>query len=220
MAHNVDIAADLERVHGAITRALEVAVESSAKIQAEVPTDHELHGFTMFIDCFVTFLEGHHEVEDDIAFPYFKDKLPETPFEKLIGDHREMVGILKQIDTANSKLKSFDNISTAAGELNNQLIKLKKLWYPHIDIEQTHLCGDCVCSVAPQIDQAKLAARIGQHNQEQSKPAQLMLPFLLYNMPREVRTVFAQSFPWIVTGVLIPLIWKNKWRPMKPYLLA
>ncbi|MBN2011401.1 hemerythrin domain-containing protein [candidate division KSB1 bacterium] len=219
MAQNVDIAADLERVHGAITRALEVSVENSAKFINKTPADIELQGFTMFLDCFITFLEGHHEIEDNIAFPFFKDKLPETPYEKLKAEHREMVSILKQIDEANQHLKEAENIGTAARALNKHLTQLQKIWYPHIESEETHLCGECICSVVPQIDQDKLVARFGDHSRQHSKPAQLVLPFVLYNMPPEVRSIFAKGIPWIVTGLLIPYIWKSKWRPMKPYFL-
>lgn len=217
--HNVDIAEDLARIHAAITRALEVMVDNSKKFINEEPAHEVLAGFTMYVDCFITFLEGHHEIEDEIAFPYFKDKLPNTPYAKLIREHEQMMAILKKVDKANAKIKSSENIQEGITELHAQLEQLKAIWYPHINSEETNLCSDCVCSVIPSSEQLKLAQRFGEYSQQHSKPATLVLPFLLYNMNEEDRKIMSHTMPWIVTRLLVPIIWKKHWRPMQPYLV-
>jgi hypothetical protein len=47
----------------------------------------------------------------------------------------------------------------------------------------------------------------------------LVVPFLLYNLPPEERAVFSQGMPPIVIQELVPVAWKEKWSPMKPFLL-
>ena len=109
-----DLSESLLIIHGAITRALKVAAENSELYKRQLPDRNTLDGFAMFIDCFTAILNGHHLSEDDIAFPYFKDKLPEMPFSRLMMEHQEMHGILKQIARANSQI--------------NQQIKLLREW--------------------------------------------------------------------------------------------
>jgi hypothetical protein len=45
-------------------------------------------------------------------------------------------------------------------------------------------------------------------------------PFLLYNLPTEERAIIAQAMPPIVTRQLVPVVWKEKWEPMSPFLLG
>ena len=217
--NKVDIAADLNRIHGAITRALEVMIEKSDQYQQHLPNLGVLRGFTMFVDCFITFIQGHHGAEDDIAFPYFKDKLPETPYARLIKEHKEIVGILEKLDQANVKIKSSENVMEGLTELQEQLVQLKQIWYPHINSEETHLCSECICAVIPSEEQFKLAQKFGEYSQKHSKPSTLVLPFLLYNMNEQDRKIMSHSLPWMVTRLLVPIIWKRHWYPMQPYLV-
>jgi hypothetical protein len=46
-----------------------------------------------------------------------------------------------------------------------------------------------------------------------------VVPFLLYNLPPEERAIFSQGMPPVVTQELVPVVWKEKWSPMKPFLL-
>jgi hypothetical protein len=58
-----------------------------------------------------------------------------------------------------------------------------------------------------------------EHSQEYSKPDFLVIPFLLYNLPLEDRIIFSQGMPPILTEQMVPVVWKDKWAPMKPFLL-
>ena len=214
-----DLSESLLIIHGAITRALKVAAENSELYKRQLPDRNTLDGFAMFIDCFTAILNGHHLSEDDIAFPYFKDKLPEMPFSRLMMEHQEMHGILKQIDRANSQIKSADKVVEGMAELRTQFAKMQQIWYPHINSEETHLCSDCVCSVITLTDQERLNKKLSEHSRRNSKPATLVLPFLLYNMAKKERERISAEMPWIVTRFLVPVVWKKKWLPMQPFLI-
>ena len=56
-------------------------------------------------------------------------------------------------------------------------------------------------------------------SQQHSGPAHWVVPFLLYNLPPDRRAVFARPMPLVVTRLLVPIVWRRKWAPMRPFLL-
>jgi hypothetical protein len=46
------------------------------------------------------------------------------------------------------------------------------------------------------------------------------VPFALYNLPDEERAILARTMPPKVIDELVPVVWKEKWAPMQPFLLA
>lgn len=46
----------------------------------------------------------------------------------------------------------------------------------------------------------------------------LALPFLFYNLEGKDREDFMKPIPWIVKKVFVPVIWRNQWKPMRPFL--
>jgi hypothetical protein len=59
-----------------------------------------------------------------------------------------------------------------------------------------------------------------EHAQQHTVPDYLIVPFLLYNLPPDKRTFFAGEMPPVVTEQLVPVAWKDKWAPMKPFLVT
>jgi hypothetical protein len=47
-----------------------------------------------------------------------------------------------------------------------------------------------------------------------------MVPFLLYNLPPEDREVFSQGLPVEIIQHFVPVVWKEQWASMTPFLLA
>lgn len=130
------VVAELVRIHLVITRGLKVASENSQSFaQRGYPDASTREGFVSYVRSLASSLHAHHLTEDDLAFPYFREKMPDAPFDLLSAHHRQMV------------------------------------------------------------------------------------PFLLYNLPPEKRAAFAQMLPPVVTQQLVPVVWKEKWEPMKPFLL-
>jgi hypothetical protein len=42
---------------------------------------------------------------------------------------------------------------------------------------------------------------------------------MLFNLSPQDRAAFAQAMPPVVTEQLVPVAWRDKWAPMKPFLL-
>jgi hypothetical protein len=72
--------------------------------------------------------------------------------------------------------------------------------------------------IAPE-EQARMIKQFVEHSQQYMKPDFLVIPFLLYNLPQEERTLFSRAMPAILIEALVPVVWKEKWAPMKPFLI-
>ena len=74
-----------------------------------------------------------------------------------------------------------------------------------------------VISLAEQIE---LNNKLSKHGQSMSEPANLVLPFLIYNLERAERDEFTNDMPWILKKFIVPIVWKSKWEKMRPFLLV
>jgi hypothetical protein len=45
------------------------------------------------------------------------------------------------------------------------------------------------------------------------------VPFLLYNAEAEDRAFYVNAMPPELTQQLVPIVWKDEWAAMKPFLL-
>jgi hypothetical protein len=54
---------------------------------------------------------------------------------------------------------------------------------------------------------------------EGAPPDPVLVPFILYNLSAEDRAIMAQQMPPAVSQELVPIVWKEQWAPMVPFLL-
>lgn len=215
-----NIAYSLQAIHQIITRGLDVSIERSrAFADAGYPDEATREGFLTYARTLASTLHGHHLTEDELAFPYFRDKLPEAPFDKLVAEHREMEEVLGEIEAAVEAVAAAPEASAPLNELNRTLKRMRELWQPHIRTEEEHLAPEDVGPMLPVEEHARLAERFGKHSEEHSGPGFLVVPFMLYNLPPGPRALMAAAMPPMVTQELVPGPWKEKWAPMKPFLL-
>ena len=99
------------------------------------------------------------------------------------------------------------------------LQQILSIWTPHILIEQTAFSATAIAGAFTQEEQAELSLLFGKHAQEHVGPPFFALPFVLFNLTPEDRTRMAANMPKMVIEELIPGEWKEKWAPMKPFLL-
>jgi hemerythrin-like domain-containing protein len=206
--------------HKIITRGLKVSLKNVNEFILEESLDgSKQEGFLKYVQSFSSLLEGHHLVENEKIFPYFKDKLPEVPYERLIAEHEVLKAALEEINRDIASLRSETDELMSLNLIKSGLDKIDQIWHPHIKIEESQLYQQ-VGSLGINLEEMK---RIGndaaQFFQEHTGPAYLIAPFALYNLSPEDRAIVAQGFPEMVTKQLIPIDWKDKWAPMKPYLL-
>jgi hemerythrin-like domain-containing protein len=215
-----NIGADLARLHSIVTRGLEVAIDHSQSLaQQGYPDAATREGFISYVRSLTSVLHAHHLTEDELAFPYFRDLMPDTPFDSLTVEHQEMTPLIDQIEMVIEKVEADPHAAEPLNDLNRALIKVRDLWHPHIELEEDHLSPEKADELLSVEEQIELGKRFAQHNQEHAKPDYLVVPFLLYNLTPEERAIFSQGLPPVVTQELVPIAWKDKWSQMKPFLL-
>ena len=176
-------------------------------------------GFLKYVQSFSSVLNGHHLVENEKIFPYFKDKLPEVPYERLMSEHEIFKDGLQEINTGIKHLTSENDELNSLELLKSGFDKIDQIWHPHIQIENTQLYGRIGSLNIDLEEMMKIKKETVDFFQEHTDPAYLVMPFVLYNLSPEDRAIVSQGFPEIVTKQLIPIDWKDKWTPMQPFLL-
>ncbi len=213
-----NVAQDLRRIHMIITRGLDVSIENAERFAQDGLTNQALsEGYRSYVTALLSFLHAHHLAEDDIAFPYFGERLPEAPFHQLEEEHRRIEALLEQAGEAMEGLE--DQPEQALSRLEAVLRQIRELWRPHIAVEEAHFEVQRLAEMLPPEEHVRLAGMMAGHSMEHSGPDYLVVPFALYNLPSEQRAVLSQAMPPVVTQQLVPVAWKEQWAPMQPFLL-
>jgi hemerythrin-like domain-containing protein len=215
-----NVALDLLRIHAIITRGLTVATEKSQVFaQAGPPDASTLAGFTCYARSLASVLHGHHLTEDELAFPYLRTKVPDAPYDLLTAQHQELAALVDQTRTAIDDVEAGRDVAASLTRLNGVLRRAIEVWQPHIGIEEDRFAPDKVGPLLAREEHVRLGGLYAAHGRRHMGPAALVVPFLLYNLPREERALFARNMPFVLTRLLVPVVWKNRWAPMRPFLL-
>jgi hemerythrin-like domain-containing protein len=208
------VAGGLLRIHKIISRGLSISIRKCDEYLAKhgIPSG-EWTGFSMYLSTLKRVTHSHHLSEDDIVFPYFKN-LVDAPYDRLKDDHNDMARILEALDQSILEVSS-----GGIGKLREVLDEFDKLWEPHIKIEEENFTSEKLNAVIGMKEQLTLAEKLGEHGINNTGPGPLALPFLFYNLEGKEREDFMKPIPWIVKKVLVPIIWRNQWKPMSPFLL-
>jgi hemerythrin-like domain-containing protein len=207
----------LDLIHRVLSRPLDIGISHIDGCIGLKKVDMENHeGFKDYISSLVTVFNAHHHGEDEILFPTFEKKIKNADFSMLKKQHKELhplvVQIATKIDVDNPSLYQYE-------EIRNLLKEIKDLWNEHRDNEEqiVELEMEPVMSLAEQIE---LNNKLSKHGQSMSEPANLVLPFLIYNLEGAERDEFIDDMPWILKKFIVPIVWKSKWEKMRPFLLT
>jgi hypothetical protein len=215
-----NIAEDLLCIHAIITRGLNVSMERGRSFAKDgYPDASAREGFIAYVGSLLSVLTAHHLTETELFFPYFRDKLPDAPIDLLNAQHRDLEPVLHQAKEARDETAADARAGAALDRLNNLLGQIDEFWHPHIRIEEDHFSVDLVGTLCDAKEHERLALAAMKHSQEHSGPDYLVVPFLLHNLPPDRRAIFARGMPPVVTQQLVPVVWKEKWEPMRPFLL-
>ncbi|MFZ0532526.1 MAG: hemerythrin domain-containing protein [Anaerolineales bacterium] len=215
-----NIAVSFFNIHRIITRSLRVSLESvQGVLQQGFQGDGNREGFFNFIRALTSVLNAHHLTEDEIAFPYFRDKLPDAPFDTLTYYHHVMVLILDEINLAVDKSNNKGQLEIELRNIENALARLNEEWPYHIQPETDEFINKADALI-PVEEQLRLVRLFAEHGLKNAVPHYLTVPFMLYNLPVEDRKVFSEGMPAEVIQNLVPVVWKEKWMSMTPFLLA
>jgi len=215
-----NIAVSLFTLHKVITRGLEVSIKSASQFsESGFPDEFTAEGYLNYLRAMISILNSHHLVEDELAFPYFKDKLPQAPFDALSAQHHEMVPMLGEIQTMIAKIETKEQVKSGLKDLLEILTRLNDAWHAHIPIEEKNFDIAVLDAMLPVDEHLRLIKQYSEHSQENSGPPYLTIPFILYNLPPETRNVLAKGMPEELTQKLVPIVWKDRWESMGEFLL-
>ncbi len=215
-----NIGADLLYIHSIITRALSVATETSRSFaHQEYPSEEMQQGFICYVQSLISVLAAHHHGEDEVVFPMLRDRLPDAPYDLLISHHRTMESMLLVVEA------TVEEMPQARGDgfwrtLAQKLTAIADLWQPHIRIEEDIFTVEKLGQLMSPEEHGRLSRLFVEYNRQHTSPDYLIVPFLLFNLMPEERAIMAQTMPPDVTQQLVPVIWKDRWAPMQPFLLA
>ena len=215
-----NVAISFQNIHNIITRGLKVSIESiQAALQQGFQDEGRREGFFNYTRALSSVLNAHHLSEDDIAFPYYRDKLPEVSFDRLTYFHRVMMRVLDEVNAAVEKCAKNGGPGNGLMSLKAPLIQLNEMWHPHIQFETSGFISKADALITVE-EQLKLVGQMAEHDLKIAVPHPLTVPFMLYNLPEEDRAVFSQGIPVEVVQKFVPVTWKEQWESMTPYLLV
>jgi hypothetical protein len=214
-----DLAQDLVRIHKVITRALYISlIKGREYLQSGFPQPQLLHGYSNYIHCLSEVLGSHHRGEDLIAFPAFMKVLPSAPYAQLSADHHVVDLLLASIPQAITDLSGYTP-NKGQKAIVDTLGKLSAIWEPHILLEEHFFSKEAINAVINLDEQKRIGEAASKYSQEHSRPPYWIVPFILYNLEPDERALMAASFPPAIVNELVPVMWKDQWAPMKPFLL-
>jgi hypothetical protein len=212
----------LIRIHHIITRGIEVTHSHSLNFAEKgFPDKNTQIGFGRYAYSLMVVLESHHQIEDETAFPYFQQRLPSLRIEPIIEQHKQM---RPHINSMKAAIERIQSSTLVPADTLNQLAQasgnLHILWKMHAPAEENYFANNSLSALELTYEeQLEITRRTTEKSQNQSNMPQWVVAFILYNLPPEERALMAQSMPAQVTKVLVPMVWKNEWAPMKPFLL-
>jgi hemerythrin-like domain-containing protein len=216
MPTEANVGSDLVRIHKVITRALDVSIQNS---QANILAYEHQDGFAAYVRALTVLLHAHHSGEDELAFPFWRTRLPGGPFDELGEQHRQMIPLLSQIERWQESGQAAWQ-PTGLSEVRQTLDALQALWQTHIALEETTVGPENSLKYLTPAENEQLAIQLSQHGQAHSQPGELLMPFIVYNLSGADRDEFIKLLPPVMIQQLIPFTWKTIWSPMVPFLLG
>jgi len=206
-------------IHRVITRGLEEGMRNAASFQERAPKPEVMAGFALYLRTLAGVLHQHHSGEDEIGFPFLRDKLPDLPLDALIAEHQQMTAVLEELAPLLDSLEGPAGGESALAAILGKLAQLAEIWPGHIGVEETYIS---VSRLVAMVGSEALAAWLGsmaQHRPEGAAPDAVTVPFVLYNLSPEDRAIMAKNMPPVITQELVPGPWRAQWSPMASFLV-
>jgi hypothetical protein len=96
--HELTLADYFLAVHKVISRGVDISnAHIDGFIKDGFSTEQIGEGYLNYVHALTVLFDSHHKTEDDIAFPFFQEKLPNTHFEWLFEDHDLITGFIEEL---------------------------------------------------------------------------------------------------------------------------
>jgi len=207
-------------IHKIISRGINISLKGGQDIiGGTVFDDNIIRGYLSYVRMTGLMLDTHHRTEDDIAFPYFKESLPDTHFLWLREDHDLITGFLEALSLIMDVLESGSLTLENFEILNQVLLKIEDRWTQHIELEEEEFI-DLIDSLAPPDARKYLVVQFFQYNEPLLEPYYLSFPFMLFNLKASDRQHWSENLSTQILQKIETAPWKEKWSPMAPYLFG
>jgi len=215
-----NVAVSLRAIHAVITRAQQVSIDNSNQFaQNGFPEEGIKTGFLDYLTCLKTSFRAHHQVENTILFPALRKVLPDIPYKRLIIEHHTIDSFLNTLQAGIESCRELGREQSSLETIRKSLMNLQNLWRPHIMIEESGFKVDTLEKLLRADEHLKLIKSVGEFNQANALPVELVIPFTIYNLAPQVRGIITGAMPPEIVENLVPGVWKEKWAAMKPFLL-
>ncbi|HWF16570.1 MAG TPA: hemerythrin domain-containing protein [Acidimicrobiales bacterium] len=126
----------IQVVHNMFRLVITRMVEATAKLEPAA-LQSSLGPYWAFSS---SILDYHHHNEDDHDFPLLVSKYPDIQplVDELGADHREMLDVIKKIDTAVDSFQKKPDVANRDA-VNAGVVELRDLFFPHLDREDAEV---------------------------------------------------------------------------------
>ena len=164
---------DLLRIHKVITRALHVSLQNSQGTNLD---EGHRQGFATYVRALTILLHGHHASEDELAYPFWRTRLPAGPFDMLSEQHGQMIAYLEQIERWLGAGQAAWQPAVMS-ELHHPLTDLQTLWQTHIALEEATIGPENSRQYLTPAENEQLSRQLAEHGQAHAQPSELVMPF-------------------------------------------
>lgn len=208
-------------IHHVITRGLGVALDYTTKFAEEgFPNAERRDGFIHYLRSLASVLHGHHMTEDELAFPGFRAKFPDAPYEVLTGHHGTIAESLVKLNGLIELYAQNPEQSDLLKDIHKALREIDTVWHRHIALEEEHFTVEKLGLAFAPDEHTAMGRQFSEHTQKLTGPDYMLVPFILYNLAPDERALMAGMMPPVLTERLVPVDWKEKWSPMQPFFLS
>jgi hemerythrin-like domain-containing protein len=196
----IGLAADMIRVHRALTRGLNVSLDAARRFAEFGFDDDDLKaGFLDYLRALVTMLDAHHHGEELLAFPLLRSRSVEGPYDELSAEHHQMEPWIDKTRWMISDVSVGSSLGQSLDALCFAIKEIREIWRPHILKEEQAFNAERIAAQMSPSEQADIGAQLARFSLERAQPSSLVVPFMLYNLPSSDRLVMMSLMPPHVT---------------------
>lgn len=214
-------------MHNIIRRNLDIIVQYNLEVKCrDDETQQKL--FVDFCSLLMSTIHGHHLTEEECVFPTMS-KGCNIDLEHFVSDHKELNKIWDDII---EKLKSLSSLITDKGksipdssstdvmegliQAQNLFKKMQEEMIPHLKAEEDLINTELVQKHFSISEMKRIEQQIAKVARNHVNDASTDFAFIYYSLNDEEREIMNAKFPWIVTSILLPYIWKRRWSRFIP----
>jgi len=166
------------------------------------PPTKDLPNFLGYCETWATAVEGHHDSEEAIVFPFLSAKLDmstELKEHKLIHDCLDE--LLPLIRSAKADQSKFD-----ACKIKDILERLKAPLFQHLDEEVKHIAPENMQVFEAKDIRAMMENLVAHAHKDDPFT---IVPYMLTHTPPEYKAIWPEM-PWLVKKVLTPYVFAKR----------